>query len=110
MGYGTMFTADMYISREDLTNIHNVNDEIDESQKLIADLRERIFMYVANGVNGVCTKDCEGEDLNPNDALHQEVSSLLDQLLEVSDRLSVLLLLKADYDEDTKKFKTAEFG
>lgn len=109
MAQATTFTAEINIYRCDLTNIYRLNEEIEECKKDIASLRERIMMYAANGVRGVNAKDDEGFEMHPNDVLHREVDCLLEQLLSESDRLSSLLLLKEDYDEETEKFRTAEY-
>ena len=110
MSWGTIFTAEIYLIRESYNNLYQLEEEIDHVEKTVQNIRERIMMYCACGVQGCNTKDCEDNDVNPIDALHKEIVDLLEYYDEQQTKLYKLLLLKEDWDEVEQKFKTAEMG
>lgn len=110
MGYGTYFTAEIFINQEKYDNIHQVKSEIEYINANIQSIRERIMMYCASGCSGVNSMDCENNLLNPVDAMHSELSGLFEYYDEQQNRLYDLILLCEDWDEKEGKFKTAEVG
>lgn len=110
MSYGTTLEYEIFFSHENLTDYQDVLNAIEESKDDISDLKERILMYCASGIKGVCSDDCEGNPMNPVDALHSEITHLLERYEEAVIRHSNLLALKEDWDDNEKKFKTAWYG
>ena len=109
MSWGTDFTADIYIRSKGYHILYDVEDEIEERKKTIQHFRECILMQCAMGAPKEC-KDVEGNPINPIDEVHAVVNQWLDCLIEENDRLYELYLLRDDWDEKEKKFKSASVG
>lgn len=110
MGWGTQFSADIFLSRERIENIYDLEREIQDVEKDIRTIRERILMYCSAGVNAGIRKDCEGNDLEPIFCIHQDITELFEWYEESIAKTVKLNLMKEDWDEKEKKFKTAFIG
>ena len=109
MGWGIDFKADIYISRERYDNLFQLLEEIDDTEKYIRSIREKILMQCASGAKYGCT-DIEGNEFNPIDYVHTQVSEWFEEYDREQGRLFNLYLLKEDWDERENKFKTAKDG
>lgn len=110
MGWGTCFTADIYMSRESIKDLYTLESEIESADNDIRTIRERILMYCAAGVSAGQKKDVEGNDLDPIFSIHTEVSELFEWYQEAVEKKYKLQLLKDDWDDKENKFKTAYVG
>lgn len=110
MSYGITFQANIFISHETYQTIYEVDSDIKELEEQLQRMKERLMMYCACGVKGVCSKDCEDNPMNPIDALHRELEDLFEYCDEVNRKLHNLYLLREDWDEKENKFKTVEVG
>ena len=104
MDWGTILTTEIYFRREKYTNVHEVNEEIGYIDKEIRCIREKILMYCTCGISGVSTKDCEGNDVAPINALHCEIDSLFLEYEENLCKLQNLAYLKHAWNEKEGKF------
>lgn len=99
MGYGTSFTADMYISRERFETEHDLEVVIEETKKDIQSIREKLLMACIGGKDSFSNVDCEGNICNAVDVIHIEVNNMLDYLLELNDKLFRYELLKENFKD-----------
>lgn len=109
MSMGMDFTADMFIGHLHVKTLQDVEEEIRHTKENIQYTKERILMYCASGPSGVCNKDCEGNPVEPVEALHHEMRQLFESYEEDLSKLYDLELLWADWDEKTQQFKTAQY-
>lgn len=99
MSWGTYFTAkDIYLIREHYSSIQQVDDRIQELNKLQQMYKETLLMLAMGAKDSVCTKDCEGYDIDKVDAIHTKVSDLLEEYDRASIRIYELQLLKENWD------------
>lgn len=108
MSWGTTFEAEVFLSRESYDSIYQVESAIEEVRDDIKKARERILMYAAGGCNGVSHNDSDGAPINPIEALYNELNAWLELYDDYNLRLYKLLLLKDDWNEQEKKFNSAE--
>lgn len=108
MGWGTEFQAEIYLSRENYEDILQVERELADTKKYSNWLKTRIYMYASSGPSGVSTKDDEGFECNPIECLHIELDKLFDEYSKSIIKEHELELLKEDWDDENKKFKTAD--
>lgn len=109
MGWGIDFKADIYISRERYDNLFQLLEEIDDTEKYVRSIREKILMQCASGAKYGC-KDIEGHEFDPIEYVHTQVNEWLEEYDREQCRLFNLYLLKEDWDEKENKFKTAKDG
>ena len=109
MGWGTTFTAELYISRQIYRTKSDVEEGINEIKEDMNNIREKILMYCASGIKGFEPKDCEGEPLNPVEWMHHELKGLFNDYDGLSHELEKLKLLLLDWNEDKETFNTAEY-
>lgn len=107
--WGTDFTADIFLVRERYNNLSHLEEEIEDTEKYIRSIREKILMQCASGAKYGCT-DIEGNEFNPIDYVHNQVSEWFEEYDREQGRLFNLYLLKEDWDEKENKFKTATNG
>lgn len=107
--WGTDFTADIFLVRERYDNLSQLEEEIEGTERYIRSIRERILMQCASGAKYGCT-DIEGNEFNPIDYVHTQVSEWFEEYDREQGRLFNLYLLKEDWDEKENKFKTAQDG
>lgn len=107
--WGTDFTADIFLVRERYNNLSHLEEEIEDTEKYIRSIREKILMQCASGAKYGCT-DIEGNEFNPIDYVHSQVSEWFEEYDREQGRLFNLYLLREDWDEKENKFKTAKDG
>ena len=107
--WGTDFTADIFLVRERYNNLSHLEEEIEDTEKYIRSIREKILMQCASGAKYGCT-DIEGNEFNPIDYVHTQVNECFEEYDREQGRLFNLYLLKEDWDEKENKFKTAKDG
>ena len=99
MSWGTHFTAkDIYLIREHYSSIGEVEDTIKELEKLQQSYKETLLMLAMGAKDSVCTKDCEGYDIDKVDAIHTKVVDLLEEFDSLTIRIYNLTLLKENWD------------
>lgn len=99
MGFGTDFTANIYISRERFQTEYELDEQIQETKEWIQLTKEKILMACIGGKDSFNLVDCEGNPCNAVDVIHTEVNSMLNSLLEDSDKLFRYELLKENFDK-----------
>lgn len=103
MSWGIDFTADIFLSRQDYgENVYRVQDEINDVEKDMQSIKERMLMMVMGGANSVNTKDFEGNECDPVDVIHSRFCELIDYYNERQSHLYDLLLYK-EYLENKQK-------
>lgn len=111
MGWGTTFTADIYLSRESIHSKYDLDSQLDEVRDDIQHIREKILMFCAAGPNALPKTDCEGNELDEYiTSLHHEMKELFKWYEESVEKQYALGLLADDWDETENKFKTAVVG
>lgn len=99
MGFGTNFTADIYLSRERFQTEYELDLKIEETQDYIRIAREKILMACMNGKEAFNIEDCEGNKCDLVDVVHRNMNEWLDWLLELNDKLYGYELLKLNFDK-----------
>lgn len=99
MGWGTDFTADIYISRERFDNEHELDEKIKETKEWIQTVREKILMVCIGGKDSFNLKDCENNNCDAVDVIHRNINEWLDWLIEENDKLFCYELLKENFDK-----------
>lgn len=99
MGWGTDFTADIYLSRERFDTEYELNEKIKETKEWIQTIREKILMVCMGGKNAFNLKDCEDNECNAVDVVHRNVNEWLDWLIEENEKLYRYELLKQNFDK-----------
>jgi hypothetical protein len=79
MGWGTDFTADIYLSKETYGSIYELEDKIKEDEKYLEDINAKILMYASSNPKDLVPEDWKDEPIN---FIHFEVKKLLDELYE----------------------------
>lgn len=99
MGWGTDFTADIYLSRERFETEYELDSKIEETKDYIRVVREKILMACMNSKDAFNIEDCEGNKFDLVDVVHRNVNELLDWLIEMNDKLYMYELLKKNFDK-----------
>ena len=99
MGWGTDFTADIYLSRERFETEYELDSKIEETKDYIRVVREKILMACMNGKEAFNLEDCEGNIFDLVDVVHRNVNEWLDWLIELNDKLCMYELLKQNFDK-----------
>ena len=99
MGFGTDFTADIYLSRERCETEYELDSKIEETKDYIRIVREKILMACMNGKEAFNLEDCEGNKCDLVDVIHKNVNEWLDWQLELNDKLYEYELLKLNFDK-----------
>lgn len=81
MGWGTDFTTDVYLSRLVFTNKYQVEDKIKEKEKEIADIKQKLSMFITATPNTIVPTDWN-ED--PIDWLNMKFNELFEELEELN--------------------------
>ena len=99
MGFGTDFTADIYLSRERFETEYELDSKIEETKDYIRVVREKILMACMNGKEAFNVEDCEGNKCDLVDVVHRNINEYLDWLLELNNKLYEYELLKKNFDK-----------
>lgn len=99
MGWGTNFTADIYLSRERFETEYELDLKIEEMEDYIRIVREKILMTCMIGKDAFNIEDCEGNKCEPVDVVHTNVNELLDWLIEKNNQLYTYELLKENFSK-----------
>ena len=100
MGWGINFLADIFLSRQDYQgNIHQVQDEIDESSGDIENTKQHILMYCSCTPKDISTTDEESILFSINNDVNDLLSSLKADII----KLYQLELYKEYLEELNKK-------
>ena len=96
MAWGTDFTTDVYLNRLVFTNKYQVEDKIKEKEKEVADIKQKMAMFITATPNTIVPTDWN-ED--PIDWLNMKFNELFEDLEEIQMSLFRLELYNA-YLED----------
>lgn len=99
MGWGTDFTANIYLSRERFETEYELDSKIEETKDDIRVAREKILMACMNGKEAFNIEDCEGNKFDLVDVVHKNINEWLDWLLELNDKLYEYELLKLNFSK-----------
>lgn len=99
MGWGTDFTANIYLSRERFENEYDLDLKIVETKYKIRVAREKILMACMNGKEAFNVEDCEGNKCDLVDVVHRNVNEWIDWMIELNDKLYAYELLKENFDK-----------
>ena len=99
MGWGTDFTANIYLSRERFENEYDLDLKIVETKYEIRVAREKILMACMNGKEAFNVEDCEGNKCDLVDVVHRNVNEWIDWMIELNDKLYAYELLKENFDK-----------
>lgn len=99
MGWGTDFTADIYLPRERFETEHELDLKMSEIEEDIHVTREKILMACMNGKDSFNVEDCEGNKCNLVDIVHRNINELLDNLIFLNDKLYTYDLLKHNFED-----------
>lgn len=99
MGWGTNFTADIYLSRERFENEYELDEKIKETKEWIQTIREKILMVCMGGKDSFNLKDCEDNECDAVDVVHRNVNEWLDWLIREEDKLFLYELLRENFDK-----------
>jgi hypothetical protein len=80
MGWGTDFTTDIFLSRENYRSIYDLEDKIKEDEKDLENIRSKILMFASSNPKDIIPEDWKEEPIN---FIHREVNNLLDELYEL---------------------------
>lgn len=95
MGWGTLFKAEIYISREKYSSIDEVNSEIEDINKSIIDYVTKLKMYAIGNIPDILPE--EGKD-DPIFYTNNEISQIVEMLNEDIIRMYKLNLLIEFFD------------
>jgi len=98
MGWGTDFTADLYLNRQIYNSMGQLDDAILEAEETINKIKQRLFMFASANPKDIISSEWDGESIN---YIHYEFNLLLDELLSETRELQLLML----YRETEPNFK-----
>lgn len=99
MGFGTNFTADIYISRERFESEYELDEKIKETEEWIQTIREKILMVCMGGKDSFNLKDCEDNEYDAVDVVHRNVNEWIDWLIDEENKLFLYKLLRENFDK-----------
>ena len=100
MGWGTNFLANICLNRQIFRHIGEIQSAIEEAEEGIQTNRELLLMLsMAN------PKDIITEDEDALYATRNRVNDLIDDILEQTDKLSLLRLYLSAIEDGTAKFE-----
>lgn len=99
MGFGTNFTANIYLSRERFATEYELDAKIEETKELIELARTKILMSMIGGKDSFELTDFEGNKCDAVDVIQIKGNEMLDWLLELNDRLFMYESLKQHFKD-----------
>jgi hypothetical protein len=91
MGWGTDFTADVFLNRETYRSEYELDDKIEEIQLDIVNIRAKILMYSSTNIKDIIPEDWKDEPIN---FIYNSVNEELNNLTDNISHLQKLLLYK----------------
>lgn len=105
MAFGTRVNVELYFSHKTYNDKYEVEEDLKDTQENLHDIETRIAMYAASSPReGLHTKDCEGEDMNPVDVLYYELKRLKEWYKEEVLKEWQLEMLLDNWDARTGDF------
>lgn len=98
MGWGTNFSADIFLPCENYETKEQVISEIDDLKEQNQDYKERMLMLLVGGVGVVNTKDLEGNECDGVDVLHMKFTEILLFYTENIQKIYQLELLLENFE------------
>ena len=99
MGWGTDFTAEIYLNRQVFHSSYELDDKIDELENEINDIKGRLLMYASTNVKDIIPDEWKDE---PITFIHLRVNEELALLQEKCVELYRLFLYKETNPDYTK--------
>ena len=96
MGWGTDFTANIYLDRMTFKTIQEVKNKIEENEKYINDAKQKIKMFVSSTPIGIIPDEFKDEPIN---WLNSEIDILF-EIIDESIKENVILYQYVDYLEN----------
>ena len=96
MGWGTDFTANIYLDRMTFKTIQEVKNKIEENEKYINDAKQKIKMFVSSTPIGIVPDEFKDEPIN---WLNSEIDILF-EIIDESIKENVILYQYVDYLEN----------
>jgi hypothetical protein len=96
MGWGTDFTANVYLNRMSFEAIEDVRNKIDENINVINDAKQKIKMFVSSTPIGIIPDEWKEEPIN---WLNSEIDILF-EIIDESIKENVILYQYVEYLEN----------
>ena len=77
MGWGTDFTADIYLNRLTFSNVYELEDTIQNCKGEIEEHNRTLLMYASSNLKDIVPEEWKNE---PMDFLRREVGKVLEEL------------------------------
>ena len=95
MGWGTTFTAEIYLSRQTFQSKGDLEDFIRQTNEDIRRRQEQIFMFCSSNVRDLVPKEWEERSVV---FIHDRVTELMNEIFSDTVLLCKLQLLLENYD------------
>ena len=99
MGWGTNFTADLYLNRMVFKSEYELEEKIEDLKSSINGWRERMLMFSTSNPKDIIPEDWKEQ---PIDFIYNEVKQLMDNIDEDSYQLFLLQIYKDTNPDYTK--------
>lgn len=100
MGWGTDFTAEIYLSRKIFSNQYELDEAIKSFEDEISNIKSRLLMYASANIKEITPTDMEEEPIN---FVYYKVTDEMKSLEENIIELHLLNLYKESNPDFTKK-------
>lgn len=101
MGWGTSFTAELYLSKKVFKHKYELESAIEYCEDEIENIKSNIHMYASSNINDVVPKEFENEKIS---FIQREMSQLLRDLQDETIKLHLLRI----YKDSNPKFEKNE--
>lgn len=80
MSWGTDFTTDIFLTRQSFSNLYELENKIEDNNKLISSIKSRIMMYGSSSPSELIPEDWEEDAIN---FIAQRIEELFEEYEEV---------------------------
>lgn len=99
MGFGTYFNAEIFLNHQEYKSMGELDEEIKDTQKMIAYYEQQISMYAASGLSAAPKTDDDGNVVEPISWMQCQLNNIFDEYKDQVYHLGDLLLLKEHFEE-----------
>lgn len=64
MGWGTDFTVDMFLNRQQFNNLYELEAKIEDNEKMIQSVKQRLMMYASASPSELIPEEWEEDSIN----------------------------------------------
>ena len=101
MGFGTIFTTDIYLNRQIFNSRYELDDRVKELESDIEKIKSKISAMVTSRPKDIINeKDNDGYMINPIDEVLRMTTELFEWLEEIYSELNKLYLFQQYLDEN----------